>query len=88
MEKLGQAILIYQVSARDLQSRKQLARRSGISTPVNIQPSRPFDREFLLPVFASGTQRPVGQFKTSFDVLLKLHEVREHVNDQTRRTTR
>ena len=88
MEKLRQAILIYQASAIDLQSRNRLTRRTGISTTVNIQPTRPLDSELLLPVFDFGTQRSVGQFKTSFGVLLKLHEAREHINDQRRRITR
>ena len=88
VEKLRQAILIYQVSARDLQSRKRLTRGAGIATAVNIQPSRPLDREILLPVFDSRTQRLVCQFKASFDVLLKLHQVGEHVRDQRCRITR
>ena len=88
VEKLSQAVPIHQVSAGDHQSRKRLTHRTGIPTTVNIQPSRPLGRDFLLPVFVSGTQRSVGQFKTSFDVLLKLHELREHVNDQRRRILR
>jgi len=49
VESLRQAILIYQVSVRRHQSRKTLTLGTGVTTTVNIQPGRPFDREPLLP---------------------------------------
>ena len=81
VEKLRQAILIYQVSVRHRQSRRSLTRGTGVTTTVDIQPGRPFGGEFLLPVSHSGTQQTVCRFKASFDVLLKLHQVRWHVHD-------
>ena len=77
VERLRQAILEYQVSAGNRQSRKSLTREAGITTAVNIQPGRPVDREFLHTVPDLETQLLVGRFKSSFDVLLKLHQVRE-----------
>ena len=77
VEKLRQAILVYQVSVRHRRSGKLLTdMRAGVTTTVNIQPSRSFDREFLLPVSDFETQKVVCRFKTSFDALLKLHRVR------------
>ena len=81
VEKLRQAILEYQVSAGNRQCWKSLTRVVGITTAVNIQPGRPVDCEFLYPVFDFETQRLVGRLKSSFDVLLKLHQVREWVCD-------
>ena len=60
VESLRQAILIYQVSAGHCRTRKPLTRETGVTTAVNIQPGRPFDRESLLPVADFETQRSVG----------------------------
>ena len=49
VEKLRQAILVYQVGARDNQRRKWLTSGIGLATTVHIQPSRSFDCEFLSP---------------------------------------
>lgn len=76
VERLRQAILVYQVSVRDRQNRKSLTRRAGVTTTVNIQPGRPFECEFLFPVSDLETNRAAGWFKASFDTLLKLHRVR------------
>jgi len=54
VENLRQTILIYQVSARDCQSRKLLTRGTDVTTTVNIQPGRPIDRGFSL---SSSTSR-------------------------------
>ena len=75
VEKLRQAILVYQVSARHRRSLKSLTRGAGITTTVNIQPGRPFDREFLLPVSGIEAQWAICRFKASFDAILKLHQV-------------
>ena len=79
VEKLRQAILIYQVSVIDSHSRETLTRGVDVTTTVNIQPGRPIDREFLLLIFDLKTKLVAGRFKSSFDVLLKLHQVRERV---------
>jgi len=50
VEKLRQAILIYQVSAIHCQNWISLTRGTGVTTTVNIQPGCRFDRECLLPV--------------------------------------
>jgi len=81
VEKLRQAILEYQVSGRNHWSRKPLIRGTGITTAVNIQSGRPVDREFLHPVSDFETDQAVGLFKSSFGVLLKLHQVRQWVRD-------
>ena len=57
VEKLRQAILIYQVSGKHCRDRKALTRGPGITATVDIQPSRPFDGEFLLPVPGLETKR-------------------------------
>lgn len=87
VERLRQAILIYQVSARDSQSRRLLTPGTDVSTTVNIQPSRPFDRKFLSPVFNFETEFVTGRVKSSFDALLKLHQVRQLVCDQRPKIT-
>ena len=76
VESLRQAILIYQVSVGHHQTRKTLTLRTGVATTVNIQPGRPFDCEPPLPVAGFETQWSVGRFKSSFDTLLGLHQVR------------
>ena len=81
VEKLRQAILEYQVSGRNHWNRKPLIRGVGITTAVDIQSGRPVGRESLHPVSEFETHRAVGLFKSSFDVLLKLHQVREWVRD-------
>ena len=88
VERLRQAILIYQVSAGYLTGWKSLTRGTGVTTTVDIQPGRSIDRESLPSVFDSETQRAIGQPKASFDVLLKLHQVREYVHAPRRRVTR
>jgi hypothetical protein len=75
VEKLRQAILVYQVSARRRQGQRSLTRGAGITTTVDIQPGRPFDRELLLPVSGAEAQRAIFRFKASFDAILKLHQV-------------
>ena len=82
VEKLRQAILIYQVSARDDFSRRLLTTGTDVTTTVNIQPGCPFDGEFLPLVLDYETEPVVGCVKSSFDALLKLHQVRKHVRDQ------
>ena len=47
VEKLRQAILEYQVGARNSHSRNLLTRGVGITTAINLQPGRPADCEFL-----------------------------------------
>ena len=42
----------------------------------------------MLPVFDFATKRAVGRFKASFDTLLKVHQVREHVRGQRPQITR
>ena len=84
VEKLKQAILVYQVSVRRRQSRKLLTCGADVTTTVNIQPGRPIDRESLPLLFDFESKLIVGRFKSSFDVLLKLHQVRENVRDQKR----
>ena len=81
VEKLRQAILIYQVSVRHHQSWKSLTRGAGITTTIDIQSSRPFDREFqpLILNFKYKAKPAAGRFKSSFDALLKLHQVIEYV---------
>lgn len=87
VERLRQAILIYQVSARDSQSRRLLTPGTDVSTTVDIQPGRPFDCKFLSPVFNFETELMIGRVKSSFDALLKLHQVRRLVRDQRPRIT-
>jgi hypothetical protein len=47
IEKLRQAILVYQVSIGPGRGRTPLTRRTGVTTTVDIQPGHPTDREFL-----------------------------------------
>jgi len=81
VEKLRQAVLIYQVSVRHRQNRRSFTRGTGVATTVDIQPGRAFDRESLIPVSDLKTQRSGCRFKASFDVLLKLHQVRQHAHE-------
>ena len=59
VEKLRQAILIYQVSVRHRQGRGSLTRGTGVTTTVDLQPSCPFDRELPLLVSELETQGQV-----------------------------
>ena len=66
VEKLKQAILIYQVSAGGPQSWKLLKRGTDVTTTVNIQPGRPIDRKFpshlstsRLSWWSAGSRRPL-----------------------------
>jgi len=86
VEKLKQAILVYQVSVKHRQSRKPLTRGADVTTTVDIQPGCPIDRESLPLPFE--TELVVDRFKSSFDVLLKLHRVRENMCDRRLRITR
>lgn len=56
VERLRQAILVYQVSAGDLQNQGLLTPGTDVTTTVNIQPGHPFNCEFLPPVFGCGTE--------------------------------
>jgi len=87
VERLRQAILIYQVSARGNQSRRLLTPGTDVSTTVDIQPGRPFDRKSPPPVFNFETELVTGRVKSSFDALLKLHQVRRPIRDQRPRIT-
>ena len=60
---------------------------TGVTTTVNIQSGPPIDRESLLPVLELEAKRAVGLFKASFDTLLKVHQVRDHVPSQTHQIT-
>ena len=60
---------------------------TGVATAVNLQPGRPIDRESPLFVFYFETKPTVGGFKASFDALLRVHQVRERVRDQTPKIT-
>jgi len=51
VEKLRQAILVYQVRTRDCRCWNLLTSGTGVATTVHIQPDRPSDREFLFVVF-------------------------------------
>jgi len=87
VEKLRQAILIYQVSVRGDSTWRLLTPGTDVTATVDIQPSRPFDREFLPLVFDSEIEPTVGCVKSSFDVLLKLHQVRKRGPDQGHQIT-
>ena len=50
-----------------------------VATAVNIQPGRPTDREFMSLIPDFETKLVAGRFKSSFDILLKLHQVRQRV---------
>ena len=80
VEKLRQAVLIYQVRIRHSQGQKSFTRGTGVATTVDIQPGRAFNRELLIPVSNFETQRSGCRFKASFDVLLKLHQVRQRAH--------
>ena len=72
---------------RQGRSWESLTRGTGVTTTVNIQPGRPADCEFLLPAFEPDTKQAAGWFKASFDVLLKVHQVRDHAHDRTHQVT-
>ena len=76
VESLRQTILIYQVRARHRRGWKTLTLGTGVTTTVDIQQSRPFDREPLLPVAGVEAEWLLDRFKASFDALLGLHQVR------------
>ena len=48
VEKLRQAVLVYQVSSRAYQNWKPLTPGAGVTTTVDIQPSVSIDSEFPL----------------------------------------
>ena len=81
MEKLRQAVLIYQVGVRHRLGRRSFTHEPGVATTVNIQPGGPSDRELLIPVSDFETQRSGWRLKASFDVLLKLHQVGQHTHE-------
>lgn len=56
VERLRQAILVYQVSTKLFQRRKSFTRSTGVTTTVDIRPDHPIGREFLPFVFAPGTK--------------------------------
>ena len=87
VEELRRAILVYQVSARRHQSWKSLTPGAGIATAVDIQPSRPFDCEFLPLISDCEAKLMAGRVKSSFGAILKLHQVREHGYNRRRRIT-
>ena len=60
VEKLRQAILIYQVGVGNCQSQRSLTRGAGIAATIDIQSSRPAEREFPLPVFSLEAHWAVG----------------------------
>ena len=72
VEKLRQAILVYQVSPKHLQSWTLLTRRTGVTTAVDIQPGRPLDSELipiLLPVPRLSEVRLIqGIFRYNFEI--------------------
>ena len=79
VEKLRQAILVYQVGAKGRWAQSDsLTGGIGVTTTVDIQSGRSIDREFLSLVSNFETKPAAGRSKSSFDVLLKLHQVREH----------
>ena len=75
VEKLRQAILIYQVSSGRCQSGKSLTRETAVTTAVHIQSGRAFDSKFLSTVFDLQAQCILGQFKAQFGARLKLDQV-------------
>ena len=87
VEELRQAILVYQVSSRGRgsHSRVSLTRGTGVTATVDIQPGRPIECKFLPLIFDFETKLAVGRFKSSFDALLKLHQVRGRVRSCNKR---
>ena len=83
VEERRQAILVYQVSTRGRggHSRESLTRGTGAQTTVDTQPGRPIKREFPPLVFDFETKLAAGRFKSSFDALLKPHQVGGRVHD-------
>jgi hypothetical protein len=63
IERLRQAILIYQVGIRLCWSRKKLTRGTGVTTTVNIQSSHPIDGGFPPLVFEFETKPVAGLFR-------------------------
>ena len=59
VERLRQAILIYQVSAKHHKSRKSLTHGADVTTTVNIQSGRPVDRESSFPASEFKTQQTI-----------------------------
>ena len=62
-----------------------MGRGIDVTTTVDIQPGRPIDREFPPLIFNLEIKLVAGRFKSSFDVLLKLHQVRGLARARTRR---
>ena len=85
VEELRRAILVYQVSIEHHTSwgGESLTRGTGVTTAIDIQPSRPPDREFVLLVSDSEADLLTGHIKSSFDALLKMRQVREHARPKT-----
>ena len=87
VEELRRTILVYQVSARHHQSRGSLTRGTGVTTAVDIPPGRPSDCEFLPLIFDSEAKLVADRTKSSFDALLKFHQVSEHGHSRRHRIT-
>ena len=81
IEKLRQAILVYQVSTRLYLSLKPLTCGTGVTATGDIQPGHPIDRTSLLLISAFEANLLSGWFQSSFDAILKLHQVREHTRN-------
>ena len=81
IEKLRQAILVYQVSARLYLSPKPLTCGTGVTATGDIQPGHPTDRMSLPLIFHFEANLLSGWFQSSFDAILKLHQVREHARN-------
>ena len=64
-----------------------MTRGTGVTTAIDIQPSRPPDREFVLLVSDSEADLLTGHIKSSFDALLKMRQVRGHMHDRKPRLT-
>ena len=81
VEKLRQAILVYQVSTRRSLSLKPLTCGTGVTATGDIQPGHPTDRTSLPLIFVFEANMLSGWFQSSFDAILKLHQVREHARN-------
>ena len=65
-----------------------LTRGTGVTAAIDIQPSRPPDREFALTTSDCKGKLLTGRIKSSFDALLKTRQVRKHMYDRKPRPTR
>ena len=81
IEKLRQVILVYQVSTRLYLSLKPLTCGTGVTATGDIQPSHPIDRTSLPLISAFEANLLSGWLQSSFDAILKLHQVREHTRN-------